>query len=331
MLFLGIDIGGTKRVVVVGDHTGRPLEQIRKPMEDSGNWRADLACLVEDGRALLAKWETETGETLARVGVSVPGPADTKRGVLLNPPNLKNWHNAPVGAALQAAFEVEVRVENDANAAALAEHEFGAGRGAQNMVYLTMSTGIGAGIISDGELLRGAFGAAGEVGHMPIESPGESCRCGLTGCLEAYVGGNAWRTRLQACTPESSSVFERASGDREAIRPEHLVAAAKEGDAFACGEFDRWLDYLARGLVPVIMLLEPDRIVLGTIATAAGESLCFAPLRERVAGRLWPHQRERLSIVPAMLGDDLPARAGLAVAAVGAPMLSSAPSAVRAN
>jgi len=331
LLFLGIDIGGTKRVVVVGDHTGRPLEQIRKPMEDSGDWRTDLGCLVEDGRRLLSKWQVETGETLARVGVSVPGPADTSRGLLLNPPNLPTWHDAPIGAALHAAFGVEIRVENDANAAALAEHEFGAGRGVRNMVYLTMSTGIGGGVIADGELLRGAFGAAGEVGHIPIESPGAPCACGLTGCLEAYVGGNAWRTRLRAVTPETSSVFERAGGDRAAIRPEHLVAAAQAGDPFACREFGRWLDYLVRGLVPVIMMVEPERIVLGTIATAAGEALCFGPLRERMADHLWPLQCERLSIVPAALGDELPARAGLAVALAGVPMLASALSASRAN
>jgi glucokinase len=194
-----------------------------------------------------------------------------------------------------------------------------------------MSTGIGAGVIVEGELLRGAFGTAGEVGHMPIESPGEPCRCGLTGCLEAYVGGNAWRARLQTVTPETSAVFARAGGEREAIRPEHLVAAAHDGDSFACQEFERWIEYLSRALVAIGMLVEPERFVLGTIATAAGESLCFAPLRERVARRLWPHQRERLSIVPAALGDELPARAGLAVALAGAPMLASALSAERAN
>ena len=324
MLFLGIDIGGTKRVVVVGDHTGRPLEQIRCPMENSGDWRADLAYLVEDGRRLLSKWQEKTGESLTRIGVSVPGPADTARGLLLNPPNLQSWHNAPIGAALHEAFEVEVCVENDANAAALAEHGFGAGRGTQDMVYLTMSTGIGAGVIAAGELFRGAFGAAGEAGHMPIETPGLACHCGLTGCLEAYVGGNAWRTRLQEVVPATSAVFELAGGVRESIRPEHLVAAARAGDAFACGEFDRWLDYLARGIVPLIMILEPERIVLGTIATAAGEELCFEPLRRRVGAALWPHQAERLSIVPASLGEELPQRAGLAVALSGTPMLASA-------
>jgi glucokinase len=317
MALLGFDIGGTKRVVVVGDHTGRPLAHTRRPMENSGDWRADLAALVEDARALLADHEARTGDGLTRVGASVPGPADARRGLLINPPNLPAWHDAPIGAALREAFGVEVRIENDANAAALAEHTAGAGRGASDMVYLTMSTGVGAGVISGGRLLTGAFGGAGEAGHLPVEHPGIPCRCGLSGCLEAYVGGHAWRARLRKVVPDASDVLARAGGDREEIRPEHLVAAALDGDNFACQEFGRWLDYLARGIVSLVMTLDPERIVLGTIASAAGESLCFEPLRERVASALWPHQSERLSIVPASLGDELPQRAGLAVALSG--------------
>jgi len=325
MVFLGIDIGGTKRVVVVGDHTGKPLTHVRRAMENSGDWRADLDCLIADARSLLADWQAKTGEQLAGVGASVPGPADTLRGILLNPPNLPNWHNAPIGAVLREAFGVEVRIENDANAAALAEHAYGAGRGVDDMVYLTMSTGVGAGVIADGRLLTGAYGAAGEVGHLPVAYPGIACRCGLHGCLEAYVGGNAWQSRLREIVPDGSDVLSRAGGDREAIRPEHLVSAARDGDSFARGEFERWLDYLARGIVPLVMALEPERIILGTIATAAGKSLCFDPLRERVCAALWSQQAERLSIVPAQLGEELPQRAGLAVALSGTRMEDSAP------
>ncbi len=323
MAFLGIDIGGTKLVLAVGDREGTPIVSSRRAMHLSGDWRVDLDLLARDARALL----TEAGiggiggdvgaDPLERVGVSVPGPADPMRGVLLNPPNLPNWHDVPIAAALEEALGVEVRIENDANAAALAEASFGAGRGVSNLVYLTMSTGVGGGVISDGRLVRGAFGSAGEPGHLPIEFPGLACACGLSGCLEAYVGGNAWRDRLRREVPARSRVVELAGGDSGAVLPEHLVAAAREGDAFACEAFARWLDHLARGLIPIVMLLEPQRIILGTIAVAAGEALCFAPLRARLESSLWPHQTERLEIVPAALGDDLPARAGLAVALHG--------------
>jgi glucokinase len=245
--------------------------------------------------------------------VSVPGPTDRERGLVLNPPNLPGWKQVPIARVLSEAFGVEVKLENDANAAALAEWHFGAGRGTRDLAYLTMSTGVGAGLISNGRLHRGAFGTAGEIGHAPIEHPGIPCACGLSGCLEAYCGGNAWQARLRERTPQSSDVLARA-GQRSAIRPEHLVEAARAGDGFALEELSRWLDYLSRGLAQLVMLFEPEKIVLGTIAVAAGEELCFAPLRERLASALWPHQRDRVAIVPAALGDELPLRAGLAVA-----------------
>jgi len=313
MALLGIDIGGTKLALCIGDQAGTPIAHSRRPIALSGSWATDLERLVEDARRL---WEQTTGASRSRplaVGVSVPGPTDPERRVLLNPPNLPGWKQVPIARVLSEAFDVEVKLENDANAAALAEWHFGAGRGTQNLAYLTMSTGIGAGLILNGRLVRGAFGAAGEIGHAPIEHPGIACACGLFGCLEAYCGGNAWQARLREQTPESSDVLARA-GQRSAIRPEHLVEAARAGDSYALEEFSRWLDYLSRGLTQLVMTLEPERIVLGTIAVAAGEELCFAPLRDRLASALWPHQGDRVAIIPAALGDELPLRAGLAVA-----------------
>jgi glucokinase len=289
-------------------------------MAQSGDWRSDLGQLIEDARSLLAEVGAGGAGPLEAVGVSVPGPADPSRGLLLNPPNLAGWRDVPIGAVLREAFGVEVRIENDANAAGLAESHFGAGRGVRDLLYLTTSTGVGSGVISGGRLVRGAFGAAGEAGHLPIEFPGIQCACGLRGCLEAYVGGSAWAARLREIVPEDSRVLALADGQREVVGPEQLVTAAREGDAFARAEFARWLEHLARGIVSLVMVLDPQRIVLGTIAVAAGEALCFDPLRARVAERLWPHQAQRLEIVPAALGPELPKLAGLTVARFGTPM-----------
>ena len=319
MAYLGIDIGGTKRVLAVGDHAGQPVAAIRRPTRLSGNWRTDLADLVALARPLLEQEGVGERRALERIGVAVPGPVDPHRGVLINPPNLTGWRDVPIGPYLEDALGVEVRVENDANAAALAEAAFGAGQGVSDLVYLTMSTGVGGGVISGGTLVRGAFGGAGEPGHVPIAHPGHACACGLSGCLEAHVGGNAWRDRLRRTAPADGRVAALAGGDPGAVTPEHLVAAAKEGDAFALAELSTWLDDLARGIVPIVMLLEPQRIILGTIAVAAGEELCFEPLRERLARLLWPHQRERLELVPGALGAEMPKRAGLAVALHGLP------------
>jgi len=314
---LGIDIGGTKIVLALGDEQGEPIRSTRAPMPLSGDWEADLRAVAALAETLLREAtqdDISLRGALERIGVSVPGPIDADRGVLINPPNLTNWQDVPIGPWLAEKFGVETRIENDANAAALAEARFGAGRGVDDLVYLTMSTGVGAGVIAGGRLIAGSFGSAGEAGHMPIELGGRLCACGLSGCFEAYVGGNAWRERLRAELPIECRAVELAKGDRSAVTPEHLVSAAKQGDAVALAEFDRWLDDVVRGIVPIVMLLEPSRIILGTIAVAAGESLCFEPLRKKLARVLWPQQSARVEVVPAALGRALPERAGLAVA-----------------
>ncbi len=318
MTLLGIDIGGSKRVLAVGDHSSGVFARRRHPMRFSGDWREDLRVMIDEARDLVSEVERAGQGPLEAIGVAAPGPVERRTGVLRNPPNLPGWRDVPLAQVLEEAFGVPVRVENDANAAALAEHRFGAGRGCQDMVYLTMSTGVGGGVISDGRLVHGANGFAGELGHIPIVRNGRRCHCRLRGCLEAYVGGQAWSNQLRRHVPTSSRIFEWVEGDRSRIGPEMLLAAAREGDPFATEELSRWLDHLALGIVPLVMAFDPERIVLGTIAVAAGEALCFEPLRERVAARIWGEQAERLAIVPTLLGEALPEQAALAVAGAGA-------------
>ncbi len=251
-------------------------------------------------------------ESIRRVGVSLPGPLDAEAGVVLNPPNLPGWERVPVTETLGRALGRPVAVENDANAAALAEWHYGAGQGVSHLVYLTASTGLGGGFVLGGRLHRGVASSAGEVGHMPIEWPGERCACGLSGCAEAYVGGAAWTRRLAKTTPADSRVAALA-GDPSAARPEHVVAAAREGDAFALAEMEFFNERYTRVIVQLTMALAPERFVLGTIAVAADE-LFFPVVRERVRERVWPFLADGLEIVPAALGEELPYRAGLAVA-----------------
>jgi len=216
-------------------------------------------------------------------------------------PNLPGWQRAPVVESLSAALGRPVFLENDANAAALAEWRFGAGRGLSDVVYLTMSTGIGGGIILGGRLHRGVGASAGEVGHAPVEIPGEPCACGLSGCLEAYVGGAAWTRRLRLEAPEGSRVVALA-GASEAVKPEHVMAAAHDGDPYALSELDRFNEYLARAIVTLAFTLAPEAVVLGTIASAAGEALCIGPVRARVRARTWPVLADGMRIVGAALG-----------------------------
>jgi glucokinase len=285
---------------------------MRRPTEPSGDARADLARIAADARRLLAEAGVAASD-LAAVGVSAPGPVDPVRGEVVNPPNLPGWGCVPLRAVLREELGAPVRVENDANAAALAEWRYGAGRGFEDLVYLTMSTGVGGGLVLGGRLYAGVRGNAGEIGHLPVEWDGEACACGLRGCLEAYVGGAAWTRRLRRIAPARGRVAELAGG-RERATPRHLVAAAREGDAFALAEMERWNHYLARGIAAVVFVLAPQAVILGTIATAAGESLCLAPLRELVTARVWPLLGRGLAILPSALGDSLADHAGIAVA-----------------
>jgi len=312
LLGIGIDIGGTKVAVALGDSSGKILARRRRPTEASGRPEDDVARIAADVKALLADAGVAEAD-VAALGVSAPGPVDIERGVLIDPPNLPGWGTVPLRSWLESALGRPAILENDANAAALAEWRFGAGRGLKHVLYLTMSTGVGCGLILDGRLYRGHGSAAGEVGHIPLEEEGERCACGLHGCFEAYAGGAAWAERLRRIAPKDSQVTALAGG-RERATPEHVVAAAHAGDAFALAELDRWNDIVARGLAMLTFTLAPQRIILGTIAVAAGEELCFAPLRERLRARLWPRFADGLEIVPAALGDDLADLAGICVA-----------------
>ncbi|MGE4606094.1 MAG: ROK family protein [Myxococcota bacterium] len=311
-----MDLGGTKLALSLAEVPARDRARLiahrRRPTSATGNPRADVDAIVRDVRSLLA----EAGRSLDDidyVGLSVPGPFDTERGTLLKPPNLPGWDEVPIRDWITAALGRPVRIDNDANAAALAEWRFGAGQGAHHLVYLTMSTGVGAGLVLDGKLYRGWRGNAGEFGHVTVEPDGEPCACGLSGCLESYVGGAAWTRRLRKACPPSSQVAALAGG-REHATPEHVVAAAQRGDAFALAEFQRFNSYLARGIATVVFALAPQVIVLGTIPTAAGEHLCLEPLREQVAAMLWPEFSDGLRIVASGLGDDLAYYAGICVA-----------------
>lgn len=214
---------------------------------------------------------------------------------------------------MSEALRLPVRIENDANAAALAEWRYGAGRGSDNLAYLTMSTGVGAGLILDGQLVRGHRGRASEFGHTCVEWEGERCGCGRRGCLEAYLGGAAWTRRLREIAPATSRVCALA-GDRGRVSPEHVVAAAGQGDAFALEEMERFNHYLARAIATLSFALTPEVVVLGTIATAAGETLCFEPVRALVAAQVWPSLCDELRILPSGLGDKLPYYAGVCAA-----------------
>ncbi|MFI5317313.1 MAG: ROK family protein [Myxococcota bacterium] len=312
-ILLGIDVGATKLEVALGRASGELLRETRCEKWTSGDPTRDVARIAETAREVLSQAGVALRE-VAAIGVSAPGPLDPSTGVVRDAPNLPGWHEVRISDQLARAFGRRVRLENDANAAALAEWRFGAGRGSRDFAFLTMSTGVGAGLILDGRLYRGARFGAGEVGHMPVVPHGRLCACGLRGCLEAYTGGAALaaRIRADAAAGAHTSIVERAGGDPSRASAEHWVAALRDGEPYARALAEEFVDLLAQGLAILILSLDVDRIALGTIV-ARNTDLFLAPLRAAVAERVWPRLRET-QIVAAELGARLAAYAGLCAA-----------------
>jgi glucokinase len=286
---LALDIGGTKLAAGVVDVKGRVHSFVVVPSEAGRGPEPTLERLFALGRRAVE----ESGirwEEIEAVGIGCGGPLDPSRGVLLAPPHLPGWHDVPVTILAERAYERPVTLENDATAGAAAEYRYGAGKGAVHMVYLTISTGVGGGVVVDGQLYRGAMEQGGELGHVTVDWHGRECRgCGRRGCLEAYVSG--------------TSIAERA---REAgfggASAEEVAAAARAGDPVASAVWAETVEALACGLTSIVNLFEPEVVVIGGGVSRSGEQL-LGPVREQVRAKAMAPAGRAAEIVPAALGD----------------------------
>jgi glucokinase len=263
---------------------------------------------------LLAAKGTERS-TVCAVGVATPGPIDAPRGVVTATPNLPGWRDVPLGRMIQEEFGLPTYLENDANAAALAEQRFGAGRGADDMIYVTASTGIGGGFILDGRLYRGATGAAAEVGHMTILPHGPRCGCGNRGCLEALASGAAIareaRERIARGVP--TLMAELAEGDLDHISAKMVAQAAEQGDAEAREIIDAAMTYLGVGMANLVNILNPQLLVIGGGLTKMGPRL-FDPVRRAVDRQAFSATAFAVEIKRAELGEEVGLLGAAAVA-----------------
>ncbi len=301
---LGVDIGGTKCAVSIGTPDGQLVDREELGTDQSAEPAKVLDDLQRIASALLVKHKL-TLESLLGVGVSCGGPLDTSTGTILRPPNLPRWEAVPVRAILEEAFpDVRVVLENDANATAVAEWRWGAGVGFQNIVYLTLGTGIGGGIILDGKLYRGHSDLAGEVGHQTILMNGPICGCGKRGCLEALASGPAVaRLARESLNYGRGRALLAAAGGRAAdITAKHVIECAKRGDALSMGVLNEVGTYLGLGLANIVQILNPQRIILGTLAIHAGE-LLLSPVREALSEYAWARSLEGCKVVAAGLGE----------------------------
>jgi glucokinase len=234
---IGVDIGGTKVAAgLVNRHTGAISNPVRVPMSARGDASAGLAAVTAAIDSLLAQ-SGDARSASQGIGICAPGPLDPATGVVLNPPNLPCWRNFPLAAELERKYCVPVKLDNDANAAALAETLWGAGRGHRAIFYATIGTGIGTGIVFDGQIYHGRTGSAAEGGHMTIDYDGPVCGCGKRGCIEALAAGPAIarlaRTRLTEQPDSQSMILSLAAGNLDVVTSELVGLAYATGDAIA--------------------------------------------------------------------------------------------------
>ena len=272
-LYAAIDLGGTKVRAVVTDASGRVLGDDIRLSDAPEGLETVLRRMGESLDAALEKAGVERGD-VAGLGIASPGAVDVARGVVPNAPQLPGWQDVPLARIMAERTGVPAVLENDASAAALGEHRFGAGRGSRHMLYLTVSTGLGGGIIIDGELYRGKSGAAGELGHVIIDMNGPPCGCGARGCLEALASGTAIARRGERLAESGDSpVLARLRGQEGPVTAEMMKRAADMGDAASREAFREAGHYLGVALAGYVNIFDPEAIIIGGGVANAGDLL----------------------------------------------------------
>lgn len=305
-LLVAVDIGGTKLAVgVAGAEAfaadGR-LEAIAKiPVPEPKTPDAVVP------RVLAMIRNMAMGRTIGAVGISIGGPLDHEQGVVVNFPHLPDWKGVRLRSTIERAIGAPAVLDNDANLGALAEYRWGAGRDCDPFVYLTISTGIGGGVVVDGKLLHGVRSGAGEVGHITVQTDGPFCACGNRGCLERMASGTniALRARqLIADKPaEAACLLELAYGIPEKVTAEIVLQGYRMGDPLARRVWEEAAEYLAIGLGSIIHVIAPRRIVLGGGVAQAGDDL-IGPVVERLRHHVFYIPLDRIDVVTAALGHD---------------------------
>lgn len=265
-LYLGVDVGGTKVAAGLVTSRGELLSKVRTPMTSHEDSAAGLRAVEKAIDAALAA-EPARKVSVAGIGIVSPGPVDPAQGIVVNPGNLPCWRNYPLVAEIEKSRGLPTILDNDANAAALAEVQWGAAAGFSSVLYVTIGTGIGTGIVLNGSIYHGRTGAAGEGGHVSIDYHGPPCPCGKRGCIEVLTAGPAVarraRERIGAGGLEARMLLTLAGGNPAAVTAEIVAKAWRDGDPLATAILEETADLLAIWLGNMIDLFDPDVIVVG--------------------------------------------------------------------
>ena len=301
---LAIDLGGTKMITAIISNKGQVMAKERcLTLADEGP-EAVIKRIFSTVDHLLGLRNLDSSQ-LDSISIAAPGPLDFDKGLVTSPPNLPGWHDIPLRDIVKEKYKVNTFLINDANAAALGEHHLVAGRGINNLIFLTVGTGIGGGIIINGRLYSGASGSAGEIGHITIDVNGPRCNCGNIGCLEALASGTAVAKEVikRIRQGERSSLTEIVGGKIENITTEEVSIAAQDGDSLASEVILKAATYLGVGIANLVNIFNPEMIIIGGGMAKMGD-LLLNPARQVVRERAFQLPAQAVQIVPARLGDD---------------------------
>lgn len=313
-LFVGVDIGGTKTAVLAATEPPVVLERIEFPTQPSRGAEPAIDLIKRGIRRLLSK-HASRATRLSAIGVSCGSPLDPIRGLIQAPPNLATWVDVPIVAILQREFGVRCELENDANAGAVAEHRYGAGRGCQHMVFITMGTGFGAGIIAADRLYRGADDMAGEIGHVRLTRSGP-VGYHKAGSAEGWASGGGVAqvaARMVAAARRRRQTTLLANRPGGAITAREVGLAARRGDAVANRIVRSTGRRLGEALAILVDILNPQRIVIGGLAMRLGETL-LDPARRVMRREALAQSAATCQVVPAALGESIGDVAALCIA-----------------
>ena len=294
---IGIDIGGTKISVVIGDASGKIHAQKVIPTRTGNQVPQVLKEIVSAIQELVKPYPRKS---LAGIGVGIPGPVNSKKGIVPCSPHLKGWEGLRLQKILESKTGLKTVLANDANAAALGEKIFGQGRDVQDFIYMTVSTGIGGGVVVNGRLIEGTGYVAGEVGHMTLVPDGDSCKCGKTGCLEAYASGTAlanFAKRELKRTGKSALPYMKDGQ----VTAQALGQAAKKGDALAIGVYRRCGFYLGIGVANLLNILNPQKVVLGGGVWKSAPKEFWKSMMQSCRREAWPEAMKTVKILPSNL------------------------------
>ncbi|MBR1616730.1 ROK family protein [bacterium] len=299
---IGVDIGGTNIKIALVDFEGKIIYSSTTPTMAELGYEAGVNNIKTAIKDLISQ-TGESEKTIEAIGFGLPGQIDYVTGIVKNLPNIPGWVNIPLAKIIEDEFKIPTKLDNDVRCAALGELNFGAGKGAQNLVCITVGTGIGSGIVLNGKLVRGASNAAGEIGHIKMTlEKGPLCGCGDWGCLEAYASGPAIVSMAKEYISGGKSAKYLEMTQNGIITPYIVAQAALQGDAVSIQIFNQIGKIIGLGLVSVINLLNPEKVIIGGGVADAGDIL-LEPIRRTIKDRAMPIQASTVQIVPAQLAN----------------------------